>query len=177
MGKDIKALIRGAKLPETTVQVCLAADLVAEFEQLERDLADARRETGASLAGGSKAREIAERIEAIRQEMTESTVDFRLRAMTRVGWREFVAKHPPRKVDGKVHEDDRYLGVNADTFFPALVQASVVSPQLDAEDWRLLLDEKLTDRQFDELSSAAWALNRKEVDVPFSPAASRILKS
>ncbi|MFG3710127.1 hypothetical protein [Micromonospora sp. NPDC047730] len=178
MAKDVKALIRGAKLPETTVSVCLAADLVAQFEQRERELVNARRAAGSSLAGSSKARELAEQIEALRQEMAESTVDFRLRAMPRPEWRAFVAAHPPRKVEGgKVHEDDAHLGVNAETFFDALVQKSTVSPELDAEDWRLLLDEKLTDRQFDELSNAAWALNRREVDVPFSHAASRILRS
>lgn len=178
MTKNIKDLIKGAKLPETTVSICLQADLVAAFEEAERDLEAAQRENLGSLAAGSRAREVAERIEAIRAEMEEATVDFRLRAMTRIAWRDFIAEHPPRKVQGGgIDERDKYIGVNTDTFFPALVKRSVVAPELDAEDWQLLLDEKLTDRQFDELSNAAWALNRREVDVPFSSAASRILRT
>ena len=35
----------------------------------------------------------------------------------------------------------------------------------------------LSDGQFDSLGAAAWMLNRREVDIPFSRAASRILTS
>ena len=178
MSKDIKALIREARLPERTVQVCLHADLVAEMEQAERELADAQRSIGDSLAAGSRVREIAERIEALRQQMLDHTVEFRLRAMPRPQWVAFVAGHPPRKTDkGDIDERDRYVGVNTETFFPDLIRRSVVSPELDDEDWRILLDERLTSRQFDQLADAAWALNRREVDIPFSLAASRVIHS
>ncbi|MFV2094820.1 hypothetical protein ACFHW1_04925 [Micromonospora sp. LOL_014] len=177
MSKDVKALIRGGRLPERTVPVCLQADLVAEHELAERQLAEATRRASDSLAGGSGMREIAERIEALRVEMQDHTIDFRLRAMPRPRWKAFIAAHPPRKDDaGKVDERDRAIGVNTETFFDALVRASVVEPELDASDWDLLLDERLTDRQFDELADAAWGLNRRDVDVPFSPAASRVLR-
>lgn len=178
MTRDIKALIRDARLPEATVAVCLHADLVAEVEAAERELAQEQARPRTSLGDGGRAREIAERIEALRRQMMEYTVEFRLRAMTRPQWRAFVAEHPPRKADdGSVDERDKYIGVNTDTFFPALIRRSVVSPELDDEDWRLLLDERLTDRQVDQLADAAWRLNRRDVDVPFSPAASRILSS
>jgi len=178
MSKDIKALIRGAKLPECTVPVCLNADLTAEFERAERELSEATQRPADSLAAGGQARQIAERIEALRAEMVEHTIDFRLRAMQRPRWKAFVAAHPPRRADdGGVHERDRSIGVNTETFFDALIRASVVEPELDDEDWSLLLDEKLTDRQVDQISDAAWSLNRREVDVPFSRAASRILNS
>lgn len=178
--KSAKELIRAAKLPEKTVPVCLHADLVAEVEQSERELADTQRQPADSLAAGGKARLIAERIESLRQQMLDHTVEFVLRAMPRPRWKAFVAEHPPRKDDkGDVDERDRYVGINADTFYDALVRRSVVSPELDDEDWTLLLgdDGKLTDRQFDTLADAAWALNRRDVDVPFSLAASRILRT
>lgn len=192
---DVKALIRSAKLPEKTVPVCLHADLVAEVEQAERELTDAQRQIGDSLAGGSGARDVAERIEALRAQMLDSTVEFTLRAMPRPTWRAFLAEHPPRKDGDQVDERDKYVGVNTETFFDALVRRSTVSPELDDEDWRILFgdspeerkrreaagepveDGKLTDRQFDQLSDVAWALNRREVDVPFSLAASRILRN
>lgn len=196
MSKDFKAIIRGAKLPETTVPVCLHADLVAEFERAERELTDARRAPSDSLAG-SGMQEIAQRIENLRGEMADHTIEFRLRAMSRPRWKALLVRHPPRKdpESGAVDERDKNVLVNMSTYFVALVRESVVEPALDDEDWRILLgddederarreaagelveDGKLTDRQFDELSNAAWGLNREEVDVPFSPAASRILHS
>ncbi|MEU4782841.1 hypothetical protein [Micromonospora sp. NPDC023633] len=173
---DFTTLLAAAKLPERTVPICLRGDLVAEFEDLERQLEDELRTPAVSLEGdGSGA--IADRMEALRAEMQAHTYPFRLRAMARPAWRAFVAAHPPRKDDaGEVDERDRIIGVNIETFYPALVRASVVDPQLDDAQWARLLDEVLTDRQFDELANAAWGLNRREVDVPFSPAASRMTR-
>ena len=64
------------------------------------------------------------------------------------------------------------IGVNADTFYEAIIRACVVDPQMSDEQWHALC-AALTDRQFDELAQAAWDLNRREVDIPFSRAASR----
>lgn len=196
--KTAKDLIRAAKLPEKSVPVCLQADLVAEHEAAERELEQARTRTGKRLDSGGEVRELSERLAALEAEMAEHTIDFRLRAMPRPKWKAFVAAHPPRKAeDGTVDERDKYIGVNIETFFDVLVRVSVVEPQLDDEDWRILFGDseeqkeklraegkedeieegKLTDRQFDALSDAAWVLNRHGVDVPFSRAASTILTS
>jgi hypothetical protein len=71
------------------------------------------------------------------------------------------------------------------------VRRCLVDPVLTAEQWRTLLgdpddvrakliaegkadevrDGVLTDRQFGAMSDAAWSLNRRDVDVPFSSAA------
>ena len=191
---SIKEQIKAASRPEKSVPVCLNGALVAEFEAAEQQLQEAlRRPKGDSLDGGGEARELAERIEQLRQRMRDGTAVFRLRAMGRKAWRRFIAEHPPRQDDdGVVDQRDRAIGVNVDTFFPALIRTSTVEPaELDDEDWLELLggvrklddgteedvDGVLTSRQFDELANAAWDLNRDTVDVPFSPAASRILTS
>lgn len=174
----IKDMIRAAKLPERVVLVCLNLDLQGEFEDAERQLQATQLRPRESLADGGDTAEIAARIEALREQMQASTVPFRLRALTRPAWRALLAAHPPRKDDeGQVDDRDKNIGVDTDTFFEALIRSSVVAPELDEEDWRTLLDERLTDRQFDELANAAWALNRKDVDVPFSFAASRLLRN
>ncbi len=192
---SIKQLLQQAKLPETTVRICLRGDLQAQFEQAERELAEAQRQGGDSLAGNGE-RVIAERIEALRREMVHFTAVFRLRAMPQPAWKRLCAAHPPRKnEDGSVDERDKLVGINVESFFEAVIRGCVVEPALDDEDWRILLGDteaerdrrlaagepveegKLTDRQFDGLADAAWALNRHEVDVPFSRAASRILGS
>src|SRR5690606_9624089 len=144
---SIQTLSRQARLPERTVQPCLDAALVAESEQAERELAQAERARGDSLAGGARLRQIAERIEAVRRQIRGSTDAVRLRAMPRPQWAAFLDEHPPRKTDsGEVDERDKYIGVNTDTFFPALIRRSTVEPELDDEDWDLLLNERLTSR-------------------------------
>lgn len=174
---DFKTLLAAARLPEKTVPICLRGDLVAEHEELERQLEEALRVPADSLEGDGSAA-IAERIVQLEREMRDHTYQFRLRAMPHPRWREFCGQHPPRQDDeGKVDERDRLLGVNTETFWDALVRQSVVDPQLDDGEWETLLDGALTDRQFSELADAAWALNRRDVDIPFSPAASRMTRS
>lgn len=175
---DIKAMIRGAQLPERTVAVCLRADLVAEVEALDRELTEAQQTPRDSLASGGRARDLAERIEALREQMLDHTVELRLRAMPRRVWRAFVAEHPPRKDPESGEVDDRdTIGVNTETFWDELIRRSVVTPDLDDEDWSRLLGEILTDAQYNTLTDAAWGLNRREVDIPFSLAASKTLTS
>jgi hypothetical protein len=146
-----------------------------KFDDLERQLEKARSANSDSLAGTGS---IARQIEEVRQEMEEHSIIFRLRALPRPKWKEFIAEHPPRKnEDGSVDDRDRFIGVNVETLFPSLIRISTVEPELDDEDWELLLDEALTDRQFDTLADAAWGLNRKEINIPFSRAASKILAS
>lgn len=180
----IKDKIKAARLPERSLPVCLDGALVAEIEAAERELEQLRRRpVRDSLDGGGELREVAERIEALRGQMQDSVVEFRMRAMGRVRWAAFLEEHPPRKDDaGTVLEADRALGVNAETFWVALVRESTISPELDDEDWTALLgdehtDGALTNKQYDQLTSVAWTLNRGDVDVPFSLAASRILNS
>lgn len=193
--KNIKQMLKAAKLPETTVPICLRGDLQAEFEAAERELAEAERKPADSLAGNG-ARAIAERIEALREQMREHTIDFRLRALHRHAWKALRDKHPARrKEDGSADERDMFVGVNLDAILDELIRVCLVAPELDEEDWRTLLgdtDEErarldaagepveegtLTDRQWNQLADAAWTLNRGEVSVPFSRAASKILNS
>lgn len=199
MGLSAEDIIRGGSLPTTTVPVCMHADLTAEHEELERQLDKAVTAPRDSLAAGSNATDLSAQIAALEERMREHTVVFKLQALPRPKWKALVAAHPPRKADdGTVDERDKYIGVNTETFFEVMVRACTVEPQLSPEVWRILLgdsqaarthleaelgaeraaaeieDGKLTDRQFDDLSNAAWALNRRDVDVPFSRAASRI---
>jgi hypothetical protein len=170
--RSFKAMLAEAKLPERTVQICLRGDLVADHEAAERELEQAQRNPANSLAG-SGAAEIAERIEALELEMREHTYDFRLRALPRHTFRALQVGHPPR--DGE--KQDAGFGVNAETFFPALIRATVVDPELDDAEWTDLLDTRLTDYQFQELALGAWMLNAREVDIPFSRAASRLKRA
>jgi len=171
---DFAALLAGAKLPERTVPICLRGDLVAEHEQLNEHLELLEQKAVDSLAGNGGA-ELAERIEALEAEMRASTYPFRLRALPRREYRAFKAKFPPRtnEAGDVVEKRDQIVDFDADAGAPTLIRSSIVDPELDDAAWATL-EESLTDRQYDDLFTAAWLLNRGDVDVPFSRAASRL---
>lgn len=166
-------LLKGAKLPEASHPVCLRADLTAEFEAAERELELLRKQPQKtdSLAG-SPAGVLVRRIEEIQQEMTAATYTFRLRALPKSKWRALVAAYPPRKDEkGEPVPEDAQIGVNREKFLDALIKVSVIDPVMTEEQWAELLDT-VTDRQYQDLCDEAWFLNRGEVSVPFSRAAS-----
>lgn len=170
--KNFKAMLAEAKLPEKTVPVCLRGDLVAEFEKLDRQLEEVRRKPVDSLAGTGEGG-IIDAMEALREQMREHTYDVVMRAKPKREWRALCSEHPPRKAeDGSVDQRDVLLGCNADTFYDAIVRQCMIDPEVDDQGWAEF-EAALTDKQFEELADAAWSVNRRDVDIPFSPAASR----
>ncbi|GAA3416226.1 hypothetical protein [Streptosporangium vulgare] len=169
----IADIIGQVKRPEKTVPICLAGDLQAEFEDLERDLAIARdKPAEGTLAGGSNpiATTIAQQIVELRERMREHTTVFRFRGLPRKAWSDLVAECPPG--------DDAKEGADVDweTFGVALVAACVVEPTMTVEDAGQLA-EVLTQAQWDSLFAAAYSVNKRDVDVPFSYAASAVLQT
>lgn len=178
-----KQILAGAKLPQTSVTICLRPDLVSEWERLDRELQHALRPAD-SLAGNGSPSEVAQQMDDVRAEMAAHSVVFVLQALPRRRFRAMMNSHPPRKTpDGAVDERDRLTGVNLDALWPDLLPASLVAPELDADDWALLIgtedvDGVLTARQFNELADAVWDLNMADgTDVPFSRAVSAILRN
>lgn len=180
MTRTAKDIIKGGRLAERSVPVCMRADLVAQHEELDRQLKKAAGEPRDSLAAGSAVSGLSEQILALEAEMADATIDFRIRAQPEAKYKALRAAHPPRKdADGKVDERDLFARFNMDTFWTALLRKSVVEPVLDEEDWVGLLgddenDGILSEAQFDKLSLTAFNLNERDVDVPFSAAALRL---
>jgi hypothetical protein len=174
MNADFATLLAAAKLPEKTVPICLRGDLAAEHEATERELQRAEKRDSNSLAG-SGVGDLIDRLDTLEAQMAESQYIFRLRALPRPEFRAIVGAHPPRRDPGTndIVDADRFLLVNAETFFEALIRRCLVDPILTDDEW-LRTVSTLTDRQYDQLGSAAWDINRAEVDIPFSLAASRL---
>lgn len=170
--KDLDALLSSAKLPESTVPLCLRGDLQAEWETLERKLAEAKQRGDRRLTGSAEETKLARQLRDLEAQMQDSTITLRLRALPRREFMKLVEKHPPRKDN----QADRMVGIDQSSFYDALIGACIVEPELDEERLTRLLDA-LTDAQFNKLATTAWELNRSDVSVPFSRTASRITTS
>lgn len=170
---NVKALIREkAKLPETTVDVCLRGDLVPQLNDLADELTEAKRDARPAARLGDKSRvpELVEQMQELQAEMVEGTITMTLRALPADEWAALVAKHPPRSGD----KNDQAYGANHDAMMRDLIPASVIEPDLDDEDWTNLF-RTLTSGEWDKLCNAAKGLNRGEVSVPFFDLVSRTL--
>lgn len=173
----IADLISQVKRPETTRQIVLAGDLAAEHEALERDLQLAqfsRTEPGeGTLAGGPNplATSLAQQIMELRERMREHTHTFRFRGLPRKEYSDLVAKCPPSP-EAKAEGAD----VDWETFPIELVAASAIDPVMTVEEVGQLADV-LTQAQWDSLYTAALTVNKRDVDLPFSYAASAILQT
>jgi hypothetical protein len=167
---DPGQLIRGAKQRTAEFRVCVDPDLVAEHDRLLLARQAAAEAAADSLAGNSAAAGIDAEIEALLGEIEKNTVVLQLRALPRPRFRAIVDQHPPRKDDDdKVTNGlDFQFGVHFDDTMAELIPASLVGPDLDDDERRILLDELLTDAQYIALAVACWDLNREVLNVPFS---------
>jgi hypothetical protein len=166
---------KAAKLPEATETVIMRADLAKDYDALTEQIEQAGK--GNSLAGSGKAALEARR-EDIRQQMQDSAIQVRMRAIPRPLWAQLRDEHPPRfNDDGTMNPLDRMFGyVNSSTFKVPMVQHSIIG--LDDEDVKLT-DEAMADLivamsegQFTALSNTAFMLNTGSVDIPFSSSVS-----
>lgn len=180
---DFATLLGEDTRPEKLVPLCLRGNLQAEWDRL-KELYDAgpTADDKAMMVDRAAKRRVAEQLAEVEAKMRAGTVQFRLRALPRrrtpdtpkdqTVWQELVEKHPPRlDAKGKVDQRDAGAGVHMQPLLEELVPLSVVEPVMSAEQWQQL-DAKLSDGQWQQLAMAAWLLNRSEVDVPFSRAAS-----
>lgn len=178
---DPGALIRGAKLRTRTERICVDPDLVGEYEELlERQtdaVAAAARDASPSMAspnGQAAGAEFGPALAELLEAMEASILEVTFTALSRSRFRALKDKHPPRKdaEDKPTHPRDSVIGAAYEPFFDELLRVSIVSPVIEPELLDELLDEKLSDAQWEQLTTAVWNLNRTTVDVPFSPAVS-----
>lgn len=171
---SLKDKIKGAVMPERVIEICLHTDLREQWEAADLELRESMAAAAMDkrLNTGGKNRELAQRVEALQEAMQEHVIAFTLRALTKRAWDELNRAHPPRDDNA----EDAAVGVNIETFFDAAIKACTISPELDDEDWALLLDDRLTAGQYAELQNAMMALNTRRASVPNSLAASRILR-
>lgn len=153
-----------ASLPTRSVSMCLAGELVGELQRLEAELAAT---PAASNVGDGTRRELMERIEAARQEMLDSTVEFRLRALPGHQWGLF-SVGAPTQAEGESRADwEKRLH----PFHVEMVKRTVVEPEMTLDETAELAD-LLHMPAWVQLLNECYDVNRGSVDIPNSAAAS-----
>lgn len=152
---------------EKIVSICVAGSLYAEHQRLEDELEEIQAESSSRMNGGDKARAIAKRIVAVEDEMRAKTFEFTVRQIGRLEWREMLADHQTQGAP--------VFGMFAEELRPAAVRASTVKPAMDDEEKFKRFWDKIGAGQ-DVLFQAAWDVNQVGVSVPFSAAASVLLR-
>lgn len=173
MNWDIESIIDDAEPAEATVVICVKGSLRSEYDLLEAQLNDMSHVVVTSLAGSGPASEIAERLAEVSEQMRAYERPFKLRAVApRRAWRNLLAKRP-LKTPGM--DDEAY----ADVYHPWLctvVAKTVAVPASSPEQIERLAD-KLSDGDWQKLANAAWRVNDDSREVPFSAAASVLIRS
>jgi hypothetical protein len=136
-------------------------DLVDEYNRLE---AEASNPT--SLAGVDRTQ-----LDELGARIAADTMAFQFRALGRRSLQKLKDEHPPRK--DKPREVGT-LGFNEDTATAELIRRCLVEPELSDAALTELLEEDLTDGQYEKLSGAVWQLNHRSVDIPLSLTASTL---
>ena len=155
---DIEKLIEEATPREAKVSVCLKGDLDFRHRELKRQLVNGSAPT--------ERKRLADEIGQIEQEMAAAQATFLFRQVSHEKWDE-IRKPYLFGALGIIDPD------KLSAFAPVAMAASAVDPEI-TEDQARRLFAKINAGQRDVLLDAALLVNIGVVDVPFSPAASKI---
>lgn len=162
----IEDILKKAKPREHTVRVCIRGDLAGQAERLADELAQASEDwEPADLTDVHPAREIAERLKAVREQARKAEVPFTLRYIGDKAYSDLIAAHPSK------NESELF---DSATFPRALIAASCVDPVM-SEEQATELFETLNQGEIKKLFDAAWDVHNSADLVPFSLAASALL--
>lgn len=166
---SIDDVLAQARPKTTTVKVCLRGDLLAQHDQLEAELAEARRKDALSNKPDA-AGKVAERIEALQADLDATAVSFTFQAVGQKRWTDLLLEHPPT-------DEDRAEGAafNPRTFPVAAIAESCAEPSMTREQADRLF-EVCNFGQWEQLWSACIAANVEGTSIPFSYAASAVLR-
>lgn len=186
--------------PRTATIPIYQGDDAERLAELHMAVAIAERQT--SMQGAPRrvgdapeddVQEARDAFDAFLDEAAERAVEVVVRAIGRRRFRDLVAAHPPRtekngKGEDVTHEADVVLGVNVETFPPALLAfaeagdegiRTIVGPESVVKSARALeefLDDEVTDGDYEKIWTAAYWINRSPGSDPkelrYSPSTS-----
>lgn len=161
----IRKLLQAASPAEKVVPIILKAGIAGQIEDLDTQLIDVRSVTD-TLAGSPEALRITEQIEALIEEVKDSTIQVTIRQLPRKRWSDLKAEYPP--ADPRLYLYDSKIYNDA-------VPESWVAPVISDETRDSIL-ETISDGQWNKLCAAVQIVNG-DVAVPFSALATRIRRA
>ena len=165
---DLDDLIAKAVPRAKTVRLCSRGDLASEHEALYARLNELALEPTGSLGGNPEAREVAQRIHALEEEMDGCTVEVTVKALSRNAWANLLAAHPPTREQQRKGEDH-----NPETF-PIAAVAECIGRTVDKV--REIADV-LPNGEWLKLWNAVVQLNVAPTTVPKLTAATELLQA
>lgn len=168
------------KRPETRVPFCLDGDLKAEHEAAEAEFTAARNRSLADGRLNDPAKDLAQRVADIEEQMRASSVEFVVRGLKRADWNGLVAEHAPREGNAL----DKSYGFNVEALMIAAIPKCIAGvenhagePQEfdPATEWGALADE-MTESQYEDFVLAVLRVNKGRNEVPFSLSAFRMIQ-
>lgn len=154
--------------PRERVVEIYPGDVEAQLAALEEQIAVAQADDRPRRASErNPALALAEEYDALVEATRERAVKVTLRAVPHRVYRQLQDAHPPRKGSKR----DEVYGVNEDSFFPALIKASLISPEVTDEQWDEFVATVAAPALL-RLSQTAFELATGEVALPKSSAVS-----
>ena len=156
--------------PRERVVEIYPGDVEAQLETLNAQIAEAattEAKPGRMTTKTNSALDLATEYDELVEATRERAVKVTLRAVPHRVYRQLQDAHPARPGNKR----DEIYGVNEDTFFPALVKAALVSPEVTDEQFEEFLTSVATPALM-RLSNAAFELTTGEVTLPKSSAVS-----
>lgn len=166
------------KRPETRVSFCLDGDLQAAHEAAEAEYANINTRRLADERLNSTAKDHAQKVIDLEEQMRESTVTFVLRGLPRGEWSQLTAEHGPREGNAV----DKAYGFNPEAVMKVAIPKSIVGvenskgeplPFNPNDEWEPLADE-MTNSQYEDFVLGVLKVNAGRNDVPFSLSAFRM---
>lgn len=165
---SVSQILAARKLATKSLPVCMRGDVLADIQELERQINQLRsddddpRMVGANTA---TAGELAEQIRDLEEEAERYTINLRLQAVERGDWNRQVDLHTDEDPDSGERKLD--LAALCVDIFPD----TIIAPEMTAGEQTAFLTG-LTEGQWEEIMQAIWDLNRKKITVGKSVTAS-----
>lgn len=188
-GADILSRVKPKRRRETA-DICLRADLIAEFHKEDAALNELKLQVNVrnrmhpgseAVAESDEYVAQAKKVRKLEQAILAAMVQFTFESMSKDEWRALLDNHPPRGGN----QMDHLVGYDRDTVLDLMVRRSLVSPvfedcalpECEHEDcgtWEQLVSV-INPAEWGELRDASNLANSAVVEAPFSELASRTL--